>query len=489
MAISNQQQISQPQTFIPTGNLRVAPYEIEQLHAVEIRQKINEHSTLYFKGLLKNTPDEDDAELAAEGTSVMLGAVDEYGEAYVLFQGIVKDVLIQNVHGTRHIEVKAVSLSYLLDIEERSRSFQDKTKPYTELIKQVASLYTGACVTDVATNGAATEKFIMQHEETDWEFLKRLASHFNTGLFCEAAIDKPSCYFGVPYSQAIQLGSTNYTVKKDIHRFNKLSENGVPGLSEDDFICYEVETNCIVMIGDAVEFRDKQLHVAEIISTANSGLLVNRLVLMPKKGLSQPYQPNKKVVGASYSGYILDVRNDRVKVVLNTDAGHDPGAPCWFPYSTIYSSKSGSGWYCMPEIGDSIRIYFPDGEDDHAYAISSVHEQVDDDACSADDADEYSGKRDNPKKKSLKYGNKEVLLTPDGIYIRTDNAKITLLEEGVTIWTKNDIEFNSEKNIILSAEEDVNIIGTTGVELACAETASITINENVEIVGQEVLAN
>jgi len=488
---------SQPHMFVPTGDLRVAPYDIEQLYEVEIRQKINEHSTLRLKGLLKDARDES-VEALAEGTGVALSAVDSFGEEYMLFQGIATDVAIQSAQGTRLIEAKAVSYSYLLDIGERSRSFQDKKKTYAQLIGQVAGAYPGASVADAATDGAPTNKFIMQHKETDWAFLKRLASHFNTGLLCDARLGGPSCSFGVPDSQALQLDSSSYTVRKDIHRFNILSGNGARGIGEDDFISYAVETNCLAMIGDAVEFRGRLLYVSEAIGTADRGFFASRLVLAPKKGLSQPYLANRGAVGASYSGHILDARNDRVRVALDTDAGHDPGEPCWFPYSTVYSSKSGSGWYCMPEKGDSVRVYFPDGDDDNAYAISSVHESVDDadaaqrgagSARSSGGAGGYSGKRDDPKVKSLTYGSKEVRLTPEGVYIIADNAMISLTEEGLSLTTDNDIELRSEKNIVISAGEDVNIIGTSGVELACAETAAIRINENIEAIGQEVLAN
>ena len=30
-----------------------------------------------------------------------------------------------------------------------------------------------------------------------------------------------------------------------------------------------------------------------------------------------------------------------------------------FPYATVYSTPDGTGWYCMPEIGDAVRLYFP----------------------------------------------------------------------------------------------------------------------------------
>ena len=499
---------SQPQLSIPISNLLVTPYEIRQLLEVKIQQKINEHGMLYLKGILSNAQEENYAELSTKGTNVALSALDAYGEEYIVFQGVVKDVSIQVAQEIRYIEVHAISYSYLLDVEKKSRSFQNKKNSYTDLAKQVTADYAAADVIDVVTNGVPTNKFIVQHMETDWEFLKRLASHFHTGLICDVRFDVPKYFFGIPEVPALELDNTDYSVKKDMQRFNRLSENGVTGLKEHDFICYEVETKCLMRIADAVMFRKKKLYVSEITSFAHKGLFISRLVLMPKKGLSQLHKKHNNIVGASFGGHILESKNDQVKVTLDIDKGHDPGEPCFFPYSTIYSSQDGSGWYCMPETGDTVRIYCPDGEDDHAYAISSVHEQVDEAELhqrnsganasggsggggmrGSGGAGDYSGQRDDPSVKSLTYGDKEIRLTPEGVYIIMDSAMITLTDEGITMMCENDIAFKSDKNIMLCAEEDVNIVGDSGVEIMCGDTAGILIEENVQVVGQEVHAN
>jgi len=150
----------------------------------------------------------------------------------------------------------------------------------------------------------------------------------------------------------------------------------------------------------------------------------------------------------------------------------------------------------MPELGDTARLYCPDGDDDHAYAISSVHEPVSAPPASApSDSNvgagiEPGGMRNNPDVKSFRSAmGKEIRLTPEGIFIISDGAVIILKnDEGIIIQTENDIEFYSEKNIIIAAEENVNIIGTEGVKLS-AETASICLQEDVNIIGQEVLSN
>ncbi|MDR0286952.1 MAG: phage late control D family protein [Clostridiales bacterium] len=494
----------QPQITVPVANLRVTPYKIEELLAVKIHQKINEHAMLHLKGILVSTQEERYIEFSATGINIALSVVDSSGEDYIIFQGVVKETKIYVERDTHYIEVQAVSYSYLMDVEKKSRSFQNKKMLYTDLIKQVTGDYPDSDVIDTASNGAPTNKFIIQHQTTDWEFVKRLASHFNTGLVCDIRFDSPKYFFGIPVGQTLELDSENYTVKKDMQRFNLLSQNGVDGISEQDFISYEIETNCIVRVGDTIVFQGKKLCVSEITSVADKGIFVSHLVVMPKKGLNQLYIPNSNIVGVSFSGHILESKNDQVKVSLDIDHGYDPGDPCFFPYSTIYSSQSGSGWYCMPETGDTVRIYCPDGEDDHAYAISSVHEQVDPalqhkapsgsrtgsaGGGASGSAGGYSGQRDDPSIKSLvNSAGMEIRLTPDGIYIISDGASITMLKNGIEIQSDNDITFTSQQNIIMDAGLEVNITGDTEVTLA-SESSTVSMTDDVSIVGQEVKAN
>jgi len=519
----------QPRLTIPIGTLRVSPYEIKSILDVEIRQKINEHSTITIKGVLFPGQENKYAEMTTVGTNIILSTVytsenapggpsgEEYedapgvasgdisGEEFVLFQGLVQDVRVNMEKEEPHITIRAISHSYLLDVKKKSRSFQNKKKTYTDLMEQVTSPYPGADVIDAVTFGVPTDKFIMQHRETDWEFIRRMASHFNTGLICDVRYDTPKYFFGVPRTQVLELDSKNYSTKKDVGIYEQLSQNGVRELNEQHFEGCEIETNCVMRIGDTVLFQEKQLYVSEIRSLIKKSNYISRLTLVPEKGLRQPYQPNTAVVGASYGGSILERKNDQVKISLETDWDHDPGEPCFFPYSTIYSSRDGSGWYCMPEVGDKIRLHFPDGEDDHAFAISSVHKHVDPATMPSrgkiDDEEEtgggapnpagsYSGLRDDPDVKSITYGDREVRLSPEGIHIILgDGAIINLTEEGIVLITENDITFQSEKNITLAAEDDVNIVGTDSVNLKCQETASIIIDENIQAVGQEVKSN
>lgn len=491
-------------------NLRIAPYEVRHLLEVEMVQQMNEHGTLYVKALLSNDQKDSYVERCTGDNSICLTCLLEDGSEAVFFQGLVSDIRVENAGETYCMEVRAVSYSCLLDIEKRTRTFQQKNMSYEMLMEQVSAGYGMAGVANFASQGASIGQFLVQYQETDWEFLRRMASHFYTGLISDVQTSLPWIYFGVPERNSMSITDTEYQIKMDAAKYLRLSGSGVPDLTEQDFLSCQVECEQPVNLGDRIEFNGRPLYVSKINSRVKNGVFVQLLTLTSLKGMSQPYQGNYKIAGCSLNGQIAEIKNDQVKVSLEADAaaGHSPGAPCFFPYSTIYSSKDGSGWYCMPETGDSVRIYFPDEKEDHAYAISSVHEAVDPSVnttmqteaagagaagsgAGAGAGGSYSGQRDDPNVKSLRNKDgKEIRLAPEGVYILADGTTITLLDDGgVAITSDNDITFESKKNIVLYAEQEVNIVGDTGVDISCLETASIKMKEKVEIVGQEVYAN
>lgn len=465
--------------------LTIEPYEVEQLLDVQITQQLNEHSKLYVKALLPEGKSDSYAAESREGANVCLKVKSKDEGDEILFQGMLENVEVSSIQGTYYMELYAVSHSYLLDIKKKSRTFQDKKMTYAQLIEQIALGYEEAKVADMVSQGKETGQLIVQYKETDWEFLKRLASHFQVPISDDIHYDKPYAYFGRPDNGRATLSESNYRVKKDMSRFHELSQNGVEGLQEQDFVFYCVKTGKRVNLGDEVQFQNKKLYACEVNAQMEKGLLFYYVTLTTQKGMSQKYVQHNKLAGVSLSANIVDIKNDTVKVTMEIDelAGHNPGELLYFPYSTIYSSQDGSGWYCMPEIGDHVRIYFPDGIEDHGYAISSVHEEVNN--------PQAGGQRQDPSVKSLRNpSGKEIRLTPDGIYILSDGTTITLTDEsGVSIVSDQNIEFKSDKNIVLSAEADVNIVGLTGVDLSCSETASINLKDDVKVIGQEVKSN
>lgn len=81
------------------------------------------------------------------------------------------------------------------------------------------------------------------------------------------------------------------------------------------------------------------------------------------------------MTGASLYGEVVDVNDERVKISIAEDENQGSTGNRWFPFSTIYSSSDGTGWYCMPEIGDQIRLYLPSAQEENSYVCSAAHEK------------------------------------------------------------------------------------------------------------------
>ena len=149
----------------------------------------------------------------------------------------------------------------------------------------------------------------------------------------------------------------------------------------------------------------------------------------------------------------------------------------WFSFSTVYSSSNGAGWYCMPEKGDKVRLYFPTEKEADAYVCSAVHE------------DEGSGIRNNPENKIWrnKYG-KEIRLTPDSISITNNRGDYIEIsdDEGIKIVSKGNISIRAKDTIEISSE-DSNISLTADKRIMLLqEDTQIILKDGIRVSGNGV---
>ncbi|MFB5764120.1 hypothetical protein ACE5LO_27580, partial [Paenibacillus medicaginis] len=128
---------------------------------------------------------------------------------------------------------------------------------YGELLNLVAADYEGFDVMDEATGGASISNFTMQYQETDWEFIKRLASASGAVIIPESAASSPKLWMGVPDGALEDLPQDiPFTVGRDLAAYGQVQAAGLKA-SPADFTYYEVETEKWLNLGDKVNFRGK----------------------------------------------------------------------------------------------------------------------------------------------------------------------------------------------------------------------------------------
>lgn len=460
------------------GDILIAPYKFQKITKLKVIRELNEHAKLYISGIIDEENADKYVETADAESSISMSVKDEKNSVTNVFQGVVTNIQVNANKDVRTLEIEALSRTFLMDIKKKSRTFQNENSSYGEVFNIVNSGYNNLQMLDSITNGTKIDKLLVQYKETDWEFIKRLASHFNVPVVSECQLDDMKYSIGNSgCSKTYKLDKFNYSIKKSLQEYKLKSENDITNLDDINLISYEIITNKIMHLYNSVNFKGRSLYIYKSEMELVNGVISNKYILRDGKGIKVRKIYNNKIVGISLEGNILDTKNDVVKINLQIDGKQNKGGARWLPYSTVYSSPDGTGWYCMPEVGDSIRLYFPDNEEKNAYAISSTNLKS-----------SNSQKRSDPSVKSIgtKYG-KEVVMKPGAVeIIGNGNLLMRLTDDG-------GIEVKSNKKIVLDAKQDIEITGggkvsiqgNSGVALTQAG-ANMNIQDNVTMSGGKV---
>ena len=459
-------------------DITVSGYDFEKIIELKIVREINEHAKLKIRGIISEENEDKYVEEANDKSFINISVNDNENNIKNLFQGIVTDISIDTQNNVRILEIEALSRTYLMDIKKMVRTFQDENYTYMDVINILNNENGNVLAMDNITDDKKIDKLIVQYKETDWELIKRLASHFNAGLIPECQLDGTKYIIGMRKDGiSYSLDEFNYSIKKSIQEYKEKYENGIETLNDMNLISYEITTNKMLNLCEAVNFNGKNLYVYKAIIEICDSEFINKYVLRDEKGMKIQKRYNDKLIGLSLKGNILDTKNDVVKIKLDIDSSQNKDTAKWFPYSTVYSSEDGTGWYCMPEVGDAIRLYFPDNEEKNAYAISSVNLKS-----------SNSKKRSDPSVKNIgtKYG-KQLVMKPGAVeIIGGNNLLMRMTDDG-------GIERKSDKKIILDAQDDIEIKGKAKVSIKGDEgvdltqnSANLAIKDDVKMTGGKV---
>ena len=132
---------------------------------------------------------------------------------------------------------------------------------------------------------------------------------------------------------------------------------------------YFVDSYDMHTLGSRVIYKGAQWYISSLKRELKEGLLVCTYELRQKAAMFAVKQYNGRITGISVDGQTTEIKRDKVRVSINGDMTHEQGT-YWFPFSTVAASSDGSGWYSMPEQGDSVRVYFPTWDEKEAYVIT-----------------------------------------------------------------------------------------------------------------------
>ena len=347
----------------------------------------------------------------------------------IFLNGVIKELQInETTAGALTIEIIAISKSVLLDRIPRYRSFQDPTLTYSTIAEEINGNYStnDGKIVNVGEDMQTVPRMTIQYNETDWEYLKRIASYIGqpiiaysdkvfVGFFKNMPAQTPNLkysqfgkrtkeertYFKItgtefyPVATPIKLKTRNrvsgeevendyYVLENKIYNEGNMLKCGYILGKQTDYFVDPIPHEKIR--GAVIEART--VHIARTDESksehgrtdGNSDNLEGRTMgakplnkYIEKAENSQNENVKEKVKASDIAVMTLNLTEGLLKLGENGQSFEDKYAgKSYFPYVTPYS-KSNTGFTPAPEVNDRVALYFPNGNETHAIVLGAVN--------------------------------------------------------------------------------------------------------------------
>ncbi|WP_334076234.1 DUF6531 domain-containing protein, partial [Paenibacillus sp. A14] len=463
------------------------PYGRLRLEGIKIIRHPGDHARLMLRGLLPEHNGEEIVERASSGDRVGLWGHGGDGlPDYPLFLGQLHQLELHEVQNNQHIELVVISPTYQLDIERKSRSFQQLNMRYREVIDEVLSPYSHRLQENAFDTSRPIGKLLLQYEETDWEFLRRVASHAGAVFTPDVSGDEARIWIGAPArSGRLKLPEgTAYRLGREVDAF--LTAIAAPNerLRENSFTRCVVRLEQLLQLGDQVELGGVWFTVMGLEAELRKGILEFDYLCALPEGIRQNQRYNPYLVGLALEGKVIGVAPNMAKVHLDIDPEQSEAEAVWFPYSSPFSHLL----HTMPQVGSRVKLYFPGKDEDDAMLINSVRTPL----SAGGEASAKAGQKmadSTVKSFTTSYGKDFVLGQQDISFTAKEGSLFLSIHEGTGI------ELHSEQDIVWMAPEKIDFSGFKQFQAIAEEEiivvgkgGSMIINDNVEIAGQVIVA-
>ena len=346
----------------------------------------------------------------------------------IFLNGVINELQInETTAGALTVEITAISKSVLLDRIPRYRSFQDPTLTYSAIAEEINGNYgtNDGKIVNVGEDMQALPRMTIQYNETDWEYLKRIASY--TGQPVMAYSDK--VFVGFFKNMPAQIPNLKYSQfgkrTKEERTYFKITgtefypvatpiklktRNRVSGEEvENDYYVLENKIynegnmlKCEYILGKQTDYfvdpiphekikgaviEARTVHIARTDeSKSNHGrsdgssdnLEGRKIGAKPlnkyiEKAENQNANVKERVKASDIAVMTLDLTEGLMDLGENGQSFKDKYAgKSYFPYVTPYS-QTNTGFTPAPEVNDRVALYFPNGNETKAFVIGALN--------------------------------------------------------------------------------------------------------------------
>lgn len=337
---------------------------IQQLLDLCITTEINEHGTTCFTGIISEDEKENLLQNPVRFITISYEEdLRDETDVIVLFAGQIQKYTLKGEDGIYTIKAECLSSSVEFDKEKRFRSFQNTEMTYSNLFREISGK--GRTILAIKNKYKKLSYPMIQYEETDWEFIKRMAGQMNAIIVPDVCHLYPQIAIGAVHGKTYELKNLecyDYEMVSKIEDTQKDQKIMLPMLS--------LEMN---------ENKDIQL-CDYFLCQGNLWMVLKKEIKYVKGELICKYWGGKEqlkipnvffnhnLCGLRLCGKVVRVVGEKIKVQLDIDKENGSQAYFLFPYLPV----TGNGMYAMPEVGSTIYLYFPDNNEKNVFLIDCL---------------------------------------------------------------------------------------------------------------------
>ncbi|MDE6951982.1 MAG: phage late control D family protein [Lachnospiraceae bacterium] len=380
-------------------------------------------------------------------------------ENRILFGGLVEKVEFEIVNKFIRVFIYCVSSTIRMDRDKRERCFQNPQLTYTEVLNEVMEKYENATYYWNIRRDHDISYPLLQYHETDWEFVKRLATHFHTVIYSDYHHETVSFHVGCKKGEMKgeishkQGACMKYGISDKYYTEGGFEDNK----DRAGFAYIEISLSEELDISDNVRYQGRQYVVYRKQIVFERGELTYNYLLgtdfftYRKKGI------NRFLAGFRTKGEIKRAEAEKVYMKLDMEDKHAAQYPWpWVP-------ETGNLCYCMPEQGTDAILYFPSGDERDGIIIHALHKNRESSAFS-----------DVQNRKIHTLYDKKIGLCREKLMVEGKEVSIYLEDA-------NGIRLKSKYNIKMNASQGIYVEGKKGAIIAPLEIVCKTNRSNIEI--------
>lgn len=411
------------------GQIKIDGIEnISHLNHLDIDIKPNHHATGYIKMT------------AASENDIIRNIDNKITVSYrtkdikkIIYCGLIQRIQKTCNNGSTQLELWLASGTCKLDQKKRRKSFQNIKKSYSEVVREVLSNENGDVIFTCHKHELQPIDVLIQYDETDWEFLKRIASHFHTSVVPSCISGNPELYFG------LDLNGSEVTIPEPYQTiFSKKYYDtvGERKFMKYDFLSYKAKSYHNYDVGDYTYINGirRQIYRKHIISS--HGQLEFEYELGHENLYSTQKQYNQKLKGVMLNGTVIEAKDELVSVKLDINP-EETDITKFFEWTPL----TGNSFYGMPEKGERVALRFENQDESSAKAVKSIRSD-----CSSE-ALENSSHRffTTPYQKSIH-------LETESLSVNTMGNHVIMSDQtGISV-SGTSLQINADANIRLEGE-------------------------------------